>query len=148
MIRRTQVEEKAAVLRLAQIIVQRQSGLLTDAEALSAPQAFVHWTAGAQYDKDQILYHEQSQCLYRVVQAVAQSLESQPPGAAGMLAVYRPIQVQQAGTIEDPIDYIYGMDCHSGLYYRYNGACYLCKADMIPCVYTPDTTGMWQWEAV
>ena len=32
-------------------------------------------------------------------------------------------------------------------YYSYNGKIYLCKADLKPCVWNPDS-GIWQWEAV
>ena len=32
--------------------------------------------------------------------------------------------------------------------YRYEDKTYLCKGDMIPCVWTPGTAGLWQWEAV
>lgn len=148
MLKRTLVEEKAAVLRLAQVIVQRQAALLTDEEALTAAQAFTHWAAGQGYAKDQIVYHDQTQCLYRVVQAVTRSLATQQPGGVGMLAIYRPIQPQHTGAKTDPIPYLYGMDCSSGLYYSAGGEIYLCKADMIPCVYPPDTMGMWQWERV
>lgn len=51
------------------------------------------------------------------------------------MAVYRPIDTAHKGTMEDPIPWVYGMDCASGLYYSYNAAVYLCKADMKPCVW-------------
>ena len=76
------------------------------------------------------------------------ALENQPPDAEGMLAVYRPISEAHAGTQEDPIPWVYGMDCHTGLYYSHNALMYLCKADMIPCVWEPGTAGLWQWELV
>ena len=85
--------------------------------------------------------------LYRVVQAVTPQAH-QPPHGEGMLAIYRPIDATHAGTEEDPIPWVYGMDCTSGLYYSYNAAVYLCKGDMKPCVWAPGTAGLWQWEAV
>lgn len=147
-LRRSQVEEKAAVLLLAQIIVQRQSAILTDAEALTAPQAFEQWGPGMKYGKDQIIWHAASDKLYRLMNDVEKSQAHQPPGGKGMLAVYRPIEVSATGTIDDPIPYTYGMDCRDGLYYSYGGKLYLCKADMLPCIWPPDTAGMWQWEEV
>lgn len=84
--------------------------------------------------------------LYRVVQDNTTPQEGQPPHGEGMLAVYRPIDQSHEGTAEDPIPWIYGMDCHEGTYYSYNGKTYLCKQDMTPCVWTPDTAGLWQWE--
>ena len=89
--------------------------------------------------------------LYRVVQAggvIPQ--EHQPPHGEGMLAVYRPIDEGHAGTLEDPIPWVYGMDCHAGTYFSYNGHIYLVAegGDMIPCVWPPDTAGLWQWVLV
>ena len=87
--------------------------------------------------------------LYRVVAPGGVLPQAhQPPHGEGMLAVYRPIDTAHAGTLEDPIPWVYGMDCTSGLYYSYNAAVYLCKADMKPCVWAPGTAGLWQWEAV
>lgn len=34
-------------------------------------------------------------------------------------------------------------DCNT-----HNGTVYLCKGDMIPCVWEPGSAGLWQWEAV
>ena len=82
------------------------------------------------------------------MQQVQNSLAGQPPGGAGMLSVYRPIVPEHAGTGSDPIPYVYGMDCRSGLYYVHGGVVYLCRGDMIPCIWPPDTGGMWQWEAL
>ena len=67
-----------------------------------------------------------------------------------MLAVYRPIETWHAGTRSDPIPWVYGMDCLAGLYYSYNGAIYRVAdgGDMIPCVWAPDTPGLWQWELI
>lgn len=76
--------------------------------------------------------------------------EHQPPHGEGMLAVYRPIDEGHAGTLEDPIPWVYGMDCHAGTYFSYNGHIYLVAegGDMIPCVWPPDTAGLWQWVLV
>ena len=51
---------------------------------------------------------------------------------------------------DDPIPWVYGMDCHAGKCYRYNGKVYRVAegGDMIPCTWPPDTPGMWQWEEV
>lgn len=59
------------------------------------------------------------QC-YRVVQEVI-PIESQPPGADGMLAVYRPVDKRHAGTLEDPIPWVSGMDCFKDKYYAHDG---------------------------
>lgn len=142
MIKREVAEAKTAVLRLAQIIVQRQGGILTDAEALTAPAAFEPWAANRPYDKGQIVQHKG--LLYRLMADVDKSQEHQPPDADGMLAIYRPIVPTASGELDDPIPYVYGMDCTAGLYYIYNEAVYLCEGDMLPCVWPPDS-GIWQW---
>ena len=84
---------------------------------------------------------------YRVVQAVT-PIESQPPDMEVMLAIYRPVEREHTGTMADPIPWVSGMDCRTGKYYSYEGVTYLCKGDMIPCVWTPGTAGLWQWEVV
>ena len=100
--------------------------------------------AAKQLPKDRIINKDGT--LYRIVQPVT-PLESQPPDGEGMLAIYRPIDQAHAGTLEDPIPWVYGMDCLAGTYYSYNGHTYK-EADggtMTPCVWPPDTAGMWQW---
>lgn len=122
---------------------------LTDTQALSMPDILPTWAellergekiaAGVCLMKD-------GQC-YRVMQEVIPS-ESQPPGADGMLAVYRPIDKEHAGTLKDPIPWANGMDCFKDKYYSNEGKVYLCKQDMTPCVWAPGTAGVWQWEVV
>ena len=84
---------------------------------------------------------------WRVIQEV-DSLENQPPGAEGMLAIYRPLNPEHAGTLDDPIPFVNGMDVYTGNYYSYEGKTYLAKADMLPCVWNPGSEGVWQWEVV
>ena len=120
---------------------------LTDAQALGIQRDFYPvWPNGVDetgaYRAGQVVTDNGS--LYRVVQAVT-PIESQPPHGEGRLAVYRPIDTGHAGTQGDPIPWVYGMDCHTGSYYNYSGVTYLCKGDMLPCVWYPDS-GIWQWE--
>ena len=71
---------------------------------------------------------------------------------ATTFAYYRLVELTHAGTLADPIPSPdtagVVVDVKEGLYYSYNGAVYLAKADMPNCVYPPDTAGMWQWEQV
>lgn len=87
--------------------------------------------------------------LYRVEQAVTPAAH-QVPGGEGMLAIYRPIDKGHAGTEDDPIPWVLGMNCKAGQYFSYNGRIYRVAAggDMIPCTWPPDTPGLWQWEMV
>ena len=130
--------------------LQRQTAIRSialddDASALIVAPVCPEWAAGQNYKAGDILNHNGT--AYRVIQDVL-SLENQPPDADGMLAVYRPISLTSSGTIDDPIPFENGMDVTSGTYYSYNGKVYLAKADMLPCVWPPDTPGLWQWEEV
>ena len=122
---------------------------IPDASALEMATLFPTWEevlrAGAELAKGRVISDNDQ--LYRVMQAVTPQAH-QPPDGEGMLAVYRPVNREHAGTLEDPIPWVYGMDCTTGLYYSYEGGTYLCKGDMAPCVWPPDTPGLWQWEAV
>lgn len=57
---------------------------------------------------------------------------------------------EHAGTLADPIPWVYGMDCYEGKYYSHNGSIYRVATGgtMAPCVWEPGTTGLWQWELV
>lgn len=130
--------------------LQRQTAIRSiplddDAGALIVAPVCPEWAAGQNYKAGDIV--NRNGTAYRVVQDVL-SLENQPPDADGMLAVYRPISLTSSGTIDDPIPFENGMDVTSGTYYSYNGKVYLAKADMLPCVWPPDTPGLWQWEEV
>lgn len=122
-----------------------------DETALEMPDLFKTWeevlAAGQNVAQNAII--NDGGTLYRAVAAGGVlPQEHQPPHGEGMLAVYRPIDTAHAGTLEDPILWVYGMDCTEGLYYSHNATVYLCKANMTPCVWAPGTAGLWQWEAV
>lgn len=116
-----------------------------DETALSVAPACPEWSAGEHYAAGDIINRNGQ--AYRVIQAV-DAIESQPPDADGMLAVYRPLNLSDTGTAGDPIPYFNGMDVYTGKYYSFNGKTYLAKADMIPCVWDPGTAGLWQWEEI
>lgn len=103
------------------------------------------WQAGQHYKQGKILWHENA--LYRVIQEV-DALEHQTPGTEGMLAIYRPIDLDHGGTLEDPKPFTYGQDIQHGKYYSYEGVIYRALADMPACVYYPGSEGVWQWEIV
>lgn len=124
---------------------------VTDETAMEMPDLFKTWEevlAAAETVAENSIINDGG-TLYRVVASGGVLPQAnQPPHGEGMLAVYRPIDTAHAGTMEDPIQWVYGMDCTSGLYYSYNATVYLCKADMKPCVWAPGTAGLWQWDAV
>lgn len=95
-----------------------------------------YWPDGEELPEGRVL-NDGGQ-LYRVVQAVTPQAH-QAPHDEGMLAVYRPIDREHAGTADDPIPWVYGMDCYAGKCYRYNGKVYRVAegGDMIPCTWPP-----------
>ena len=132
--------------------MQANEATVPDAAALEMSDLFRTWEEvladGSSLAKDAII-NDGGQ-LYRVVQdGGVTPQEHQPPHGEGMLAVYRPIEPDHAGTQEDPIPWAYGMDCRAGQYFSYNGKIYKVAVggDMIPCVLAPDS-GIWQWEVV
>lgn len=150
-------EAKAAAAKAEAMNAQTQVAVMafcatattiTNDQALQMPDLFPTWeqvlAAGEELPADRIINKDGILC--RVVQAVTPQ-EHQPPDGEGMLAIYRPIDEEHAGTLEDPIPWVYGMDCHAGTYFSYNGHIYQVAAggDMIPCVWPPDTAGLWQW---
>ena len=122
---------------------------IDDSSALSMPDLFKTWAevlaAGTELTKDTII--NDGGVLYRVVQPVTPQ-EHQPPHGEGMLAICRPIDTAHAGTQEDPVPFVYGMDTEQGKYYSFEGKTYLCNLTMTPCVWAPGTPGLWQWSEV
>ena len=146
---RTAEEKFPALLEATKLLARTAAPAMPDATALAVaktiPEAFPVWSAGKQYGANEVVIHEGKP--YRVVQAVT-SQAHQTPSSAGMLAIYRPIALAAAGTENDPIAFINGMDARNGQYFTYEGKLYLCKGDMVPCVWTPGSAGLWQWEFV
>ena len=61
------------------------------------------------------------------------------PGATGLESVYQVIDIEHAGTIDDPIPFVVNMIVYEGKYYIYNNIKYLCIRDSgIALQYTPD----------
>lgn len=122
---------------------------IPDEQALEMPDLFRTWdealAAGEELGANTVLNLDGQ--LYRVVQAVTPQ-EHQRPDGEGMLAIYRPIDQTHAGTQEDPIPFVYGMDTEQGKYYSSGGKTYLCNLTMTPCVWAPGTPGLWQWTDV
>lgn len=128
-----------------------QTGAFAAAEFATFARAglFTDWAAGQTYVKGYRLAHKG--IVYEVMQEVT-AIENQPPDAAGLLAVYRPLSVdpetgeEPDGSREHPFAFLYGMDVTKDSYYSYEGKLWLARADMPACVWTPGTEGLWQWE--
>lgn len=143
------VSAMSTQLRTAARLYVQQAADIPDNTALEMPDLFKTWdevlAAGVQL-ADNTIINDGGQ-LYRVVQAVTPQAH-QAPHDEGMLAIYRPIDKQHVGTLEDPIPFVNGMDTEKDKYYSYNGKTYLCNLAMTPCVWAPDSPGLWQWTEV
>ena len=142
------IDLKSVVHSVAIISTELTDELALEMSAL-VPGCFFKWYAvleqGQELPTGQII--DKDGQLYRVMQPGTPQAH-QEPGGEGMLAIYRPIDQEHSGTLDDPIPWVYGIDCTTGLHYSYEGNTYLCKGDMIPCVWAPGTPGLWQWETV
>lgn len=148
------IEEQATTIlanSLRTMAAQTQSFSTAQFSVLAQAGVFEEWEAGKTYQAGYRLAHEG--IVYEVIQDVT-SQAHQPPNAEGMLAIYRPLSVnaetgeEPDGTMENPYEFLYGMDVEEGSYYAYEGKLYLAKADMPACVWYPGTAGLWQWEEV
>ena len=151
---REKMEAETEASTILNTVMQRklvQAESFTQAEFATFAKAglFEEWSPGTEYVKGNRFVH--SGIVYEAQQDVI-AQEHQAPGSEGMLAIYRPISAdpetgeEPDGSLENPIPYIDGMDVFNGKYYSHNGETYLCKQDMAPCVWPPDTEGLWQWE--
>ncbi len=151
--------QRRAADEASTILTARMQHGLAQTESFTAPEfatfakagLFNAWAAGVSYETGQRIVHEG--VVYGVIQPVAAQAH-QPPGGAGMLAVYRPLSVDAGtgaepdGSRDNPYAFISGMDVRGGRHYSFEGKLYLAKSDMIPCVWNPGTPGLWQWELV
>ena len=66
-----------------------------------------------------------------------------------MLAIYRPIDIEHAGTTEDPIPWVYGIDVEANKYYSYEGKVYKAIQAQNPSTWYPGSEGTEAiWELV
>lgn len=146
---KAQTQEQQAVTLMR--AMARTTTNIPDAVALSIPDILPTWQEFLDRKMDipsgVCLMHD-GQCYRQAQSAPIKPEAHRPPGSPGMSAVYRPIVSGHAGTLDDPIPWVYEMDCYNGKYYSHGEQTYLCKQDMTPCVWAPGTAGVWQWEVV
>ena len=101
---------------------------ISDEEALKRPLLVYSWDTymGRSLAAGQVVSHDGK--LWRVRQAVAAVLENQPP-SLDTAALYEVIEVEAAGTQDDPIPYTPPMEIFNGKYYTQDGVLYKCTRD-------------------
>lgn len=105
-----------------------------DQTAVKAMAFYPHWAAGLTVAVgDRLQYGGK---LYKVIQAHTTQADWTPDAAASLFEV---IDIEHAGTAEDPIPWAVNMQCYEGKYYTFDNVLYLCIRDSgIPLAYTPD----------
>lgn len=101
---------------------------ITDEEALKRPLLVYSWDTyvGRALAMGQVVSHGGK--LWRVRQDVAAVLEGQDP-SMDTAALYEVIEVEPAGTQDDPIPYTPPMEIFNGKYYTQGGVLYKCTRD-------------------
>ena len=132
------------------VFVQTSSTSFADEQALEFPVLFPVFPDGVnedgKYVANQIIQDEGQ--IYRVVQEVTPLL-SQPPHGEGMLAIYRPVDIEHSGTTEDPIPWVYDIDVETNKYYSYEGKVYKAIQAQNPSIWYPGSEGTEAiWELV
>ena len=116
--------------QLRDMVLEQYNGRtdITDEEALKRPLLVYSWDTyvGKSLTKGQVVSYDDK--LWRVRQAVATVLENQPPSLA-TAALYEVIEVEPAGTQDDPIPYTPPMEIFNGKYYTQGGVLYKCTRD-------------------
>lgn len=107
-------------------VVEAGAATLSDGEAAKMPSLSQKWVVGEAVNVDDRRYYEPTQRLYKCRQAHTTQADWTPDQTPAMWAV---IDVEHAGTMEDPIPAAKGMDYIYGKYYRdpEDGKIYLCK---------------------
>lgn len=113
---------------------------LPDALALKYTAMYPHWAAGITITQDMIdkgqNRFQHGGLLYRAIQPHTTQADWTPDITASLFEV---IDVEHAGTAEDPIPWAVNMQCYNGKYYKFDNVLYLCIRDSgIALAYTPD----------
>ena len=119
--KRTDVVEQAQAIRNS---MDKVTGNLTDADAVSVANLFLPWAAGVDYSVGD--RRRFSDSLYKCAQAHTSQTGWEPPNVPALWFV---IDAGHSGTIDDPIHATRGMEYVYGLYYRdsEDGKLYLCQ---------------------
>lgn len=116
--------------QLRDMVLEQYNGRtdITDEEALKRPLLVYSWDTymGKSLAAGQVVSHDGK--LWRVRQDVAAVLDNQPPNLA-TAALYEVIEVEPAGTQDDPIQYTPPMEIFNGKYYTQGGVLYKCTRD-------------------
>ena len=104
------------------------AGLLTDQQAAKAPRLYRKWEAGITVEAGERIYDADAGRLYRVNDNMGHTTQEgwEPHNTPAMYTV---IEVEHAGTQDDPIPAVRSMEYTYGLYYTdsEDGKLYRCQ---------------------
>lgn len=111
---------------MVRAVVEAGAATLSDGEAAKMPSLSPKWVVGEAVNVDDRRYYEPTQRLYKCRQAHTTQADWTPDQTPALWAV---IDVEHAGTQDDPIPAARGMDYIYGKYYLdpEDGRIYLCK---------------------
>lgn len=120
---RADIMEQAQAIRSS---MDAAAGYLTDQQSARAPLLYPVWHPGLDVAKDTRWYYEPAQRLYKAAQEHT-TQEGWEPDATP--ALWTAIDVEHAGTQDDPIPAVRGMEYTYGLYYLdpEDGKIYRCQ---------------------
>ena len=110
----------------ARAVVEAGAATLSDGEAAKVPYMSKKWIVGEAVTANDRRYYEPTALLYKCRQAHTTQADWTPDKTPALWAV---VDVEHAGTMEDPIPAARGMDYVYGKYYLdpEDGKIYLCK---------------------
>lgn len=111
---------------MVRAVVEAGAATLSDGEAAKMPSLSQKWVVGEAVNVDDRRFYEPTQLLYKCRQAHTTQADWTPDQTPALWAV---IDVEHAGTKDDPIPAARGMDYIYGKYYSdpEDGNIYLCK---------------------
>ena len=125
-----EVTEASKEVALIQMLLEQYNNRtdITDEEALARPILINDWSTyvGKSLTTGQIVSYEDN--LWRVRQDITTVVDTQAPGTA-TAALYEVINIENSGTLSNPISYTPPMEIYNGKYYIQNGVTYLCTRD-------------------
>lgn len=121
---RTDILEQAKAIRAS---MDAAAAVLTDEQAAKAPMLYPIWSAdGVNYKVDDRVYYPETKRLYKVVTSHTSQKSWSPDVVPALFTI---IEVEHAGTKDDPITAARGMEYVYGLYYTdpEDNKLYLCQ---------------------
>lgn len=116
---RTDILEQANAIRAD---MDTAGEALTDAQAAKSKRIYPLWAADEAVAAGDRRYYQPTDMLYKCSQAHTTQADWTPDVATSL---WTPLDVEHAGTLEDPIPAVSGMEYVKGKYYSEDGTIYL-----------------------